>query len=296
MEDREHLKTHIKAALETCAKNKFSTRFLQGYHIDRDDRTEFLDTLVFCDVTESPTDQIQYTNASSHPFRSPYATDRSRSVTEERTGSKKASAGVSSVKPKAEVGIKDSKRRVSVDKFDRHTGTVEFAPKTTGQQDVHRKLQIREYKVYAKKTITVRVYPLKHLKRGAAVGAGIGATTGTAGGGAGGAAAGVFFGALAGSFIPIAGNIVGGILGGIAGAVGGAALGGGLGGAGLGSASAGIGASKSYSGQYHLTVETIFKQIDPGSSEDNDFGSGYYCCTLKVDRECTTQVVTINEK
>ena len=105
--------------------------------------------------------------------------------------------------------------------------------------------------------IEIRVYSLKHVKRGAAGGAGGGAGVGFAGG--------AITGAVVGTVVPGIGNLVGFFVGGaiglVAGAVGGGAVGAGAG--------AGIGALVCYDNPVRITAREIFQELPGFEERDN---------------------------
>ena len=105
--------------------------------------------------------------------------------------------------------------------------------------------------------IEIRVYSLKHVKRGAAGGAGGGAGVGFAGG--------AITGAVVGTVVPGIGNLVGALVGGAIGVVAGA-VGGGAVGAGAG---AGIGALVCYDNPVRITAREIFQELPGFEERDN---------------------------
>ena len=117
-----------------------------------------------------------------------------------------------------------------------------------------RNLRITHGTVSCPANIKIRVYNLKHLKKGAASGAGIVEATGLG--------TGAVAGAVIGTVVPGIGNIVGALVGGAiglaAGTVGGAAAGAGVG--------AGIGGLVSYDNPVRITARQVFQEL-PGFTE-----------------------------
>mgnify|MGYP000017627062 CR=1 FL=1 len=131
----------------------------------------------------------------------------------------------------------------------------------------------------------IHIYPMAHVKKGAAIGGGTGAVLGAAGGTAGGVAA----GALIGSVVPIAGTIVGGVIGGIIGFFGGTAVGGGVG--------AGVGAGGGYvhgkNLEEFISASEVFVKFENYScNSDNTVCHG----TLTVDPSFEEQTSSNSRK
>ena len=117
-----------------------------------------------------------------------------------------------------------------------------------------RNLRITNSTVSCPANIKIRIYNLKHVKKGAASGAGIAGATGLAGG--------AIAGAVIGTVVPGIGNIVGFLVGGaigvFAGTAGGAAAGASIG--------AGIGGLVSYDKPVRVTARQVFQEL-PGFTE-----------------------------
>ncbi len=120
-----------------------------------------------------------------------------------------------------------------------------------------------EYKVVARTSHTIRVYPMRSVRRGAAGGA----TAGGAVGGIGGATAGAIIGGI---LVPGFGHVLGGIIGAVAGAA--------TGGATVSAVGAGIGAADSHNDTIIVTPQDIFKKLDPNPCVES---TGYLSCKIQ---------------
>ena len=120
-----------------------------------------------------------------------------------------------------------------------------------------RSLRIAQSTVSCPANVQIRVYSLKHVKKGAIGGAGGGAGVGFAGG--------AVTGAVVGTVVPGIGNLVGFFVGGaiglVAGAVGGTAVGAGAG--------AGIGALVCYDNPIRITAREVFQELPGFEERDN---------------------------
>ena len=135
-------------------------------------------------------------------------------------------------------------------------------PPHTKLEESHNRCTTVSYDTYAcQADFSIRVYPRKYVKNGAAAGGGIGGVAGIGGGAAAGAAIGV----AVGTVVPIAGNIIGGVVGGIIGSLVGL-----LGGGAIGSASgAGVGGAVSNDNYVKVTAREIFKKLPNFSVREN---------------------------
>ncbi len=67
MSNVDQIKKLFEAELDAIAREFFPTRFWSGYHVDKDDRKRFLDTLQFERCSDVPTQEVRFYNDSQYP-------------------------------------------------------------------------------------------------------------------------------------------------------------------------------------------------------------------------------------